>query len=49
MVINFIQNAKRNSNVKNMSKCEKCEMFFQEDEINLVDGKSICNKPACNK
>jgi formylmethanofuran dehydrogenase subunit E len=49
MVVNFIQNAKRNSGVKNMSKCDKCEMFIHEDEIKLVEGKKICNKPSCNK
>tara|TARA_Y100000385_G_C12558172_1_gene410906 strand:- start:26 stop:244 length:219 start_codon:yes stop_codon:yes gene_type:complete len=49
MVVNFIQNAKRNSGVKNMSKCDKCEMFINEDEIKLIEGKKICNKPSCNK
>ena len=48
-VMNFIQNAKRNSNVKNMSRCEKCDTFIHEDEIIIRDGKKICNKPSCNK
>jgi hypothetical protein len=47
--MNFIQNAKRNSNVKNMSRCEKCDTFIHEDEIIIRDGKKICNKPSCNK
>ena len=49
LVMNFIQNAKRNSNVKNMSRCEKCDTFIHEDEIIIRDGKKICNKPSCNK
>ena len=47
--MNFIQNAKRNSNVKNMSRCEKCDTFIHEDEIIIRDGKKICNKPSCDK
>lgn len=47
--MNFIQNAKRNSNIKNMSKCEKCDTFMHEDELNNIDGKKVCNKPSCNK
>ena len=38
LVMNFIQNAKRNSNVKNMSRCEKCDTFIHEDEIIIRDG-----------
>ena len=49
LVMNFIQNAKRNSNVKNMSRCEKCDTFIHEDEIIIRDGKKICNKPSCDK
>ena len=49
LVMNFIQNAKRNSNVKNMSRCEKCDTFIHEDEIIIRDGKKIRNKPSCNK
>ena len=49
LVMNFIQNAKRNSNVKNVSRCEKCDTFIHEDEIIIRDGKKICNKPSCNK
>ena len=44
LVMNFIQNAKRNSNVKNMSRCEKCDTFIHEDEIIIRDGKKSCNK-----
>ena len=47
--MNFIHNAKKNSNVKNMSRCEKCDTFIHEDEIIIRDGKKICNKPSCNK
>ena len=49
LVMNFIQNAKRNSNVKNMSRCEKCDTFIHEDEIIIRDVKKICNKPSCDK
>ena len=49
LVMNFIQNAQRNSNIKNMSKCEKCDTFMHEDELNNIDGKKVCNKPSCNK
>jgi len=47
LVLNFLQNLKRNSNIKNMTKCENCEMFFSEEEIKSVDGRNICNKPMC--
>ena len=49
LVMSFIQNAKRNSNIKNMSKCEKCDTFMHEDELINNDGKKVCNKPSCNK
>mgnify|MGYP001175796889 FL=1 len=49
LVMNFIQNAKKNSNVKNMSRCEKCDTFIHEDEIIISHGKKVCNKPSCNK
>ena len=49
LVMNFIQNAQRNSNIKNMSKCEKCDTFMHEDELINNDGKKVCNKPSCNK
>lgn len=47
LVLNFLQNLKRNSNIKNMTKCENCEMFFSEEEIKSVEGRNICNKPMC--
>ena len=47
LVLNFLQNLKRNSNIKNMTKCENCEMFFSEEEIKSVEGRNICNKTMC--
>ena len=32
-----------------MSKCEKCDTFMHEDELTTSDGKTVCNKPSCNK
>ena len=46
-VINFINNAKRNSGVKNMTQCSKCKMFVDEEDMQIVDGDFICNKPEC--
>ena len=45
--MNFLQNLKRNTNIKNMTKCENCEMFFSEEDIKFVEGRNICNKPEC--
>ena len=47
LVINFLQNVKRSSNIKNMAKCENCEMFFSEEDIKSIGGRKICNKPEC--
>ena len=48
-VINFINNAKRNSDVKNMTQCSKCKMFVDEADMKIVDGDFICTKPECKK
>ena len=47
LVMNFLQNLKRNTNIKNMTKCENCGIFISEEDIKLVDGRNICNKPEC--
>ena len=47
LVINFLQGLKRNSNIKNMTKCDNCGMFVSEDFIKSVEGKNICTKPGC--
>lgn len=47
LVINFLQSLKRNSNIKNMTKCDNCGMFFSEDFIKSVEGKNICSKQGC--
>ena len=49
LVINFLQNAKRNSGIKNMIKCENCGIFISEQDIKHIEGKNICNKPECKK
>jgi formylmethanofuran dehydrogenase subunit E len=49
IVINFLRNAKRNSDIKNMIKCENCGIFISERDIKDIEGKSICNKPECRK
>ena len=45
--MNFLQSAKRNSDIKNMIKCENCGMFISEEEVRQIEGKNICNKPEC--
>ena len=47
LVINFLQNAKKNSDIKNMIKCENCGMFISEEDVKQIEGKNICNKPEC--
>lgn len=47
LVINFLQSAKRNADIKNMLKCENCGMFISEEDVNQIEGKNICNKPEC--
>ena len=47
LVINFLQSAKRNSDIKDMTKCENCGMFISEEDVKQIEGKSICNKPEC--
>ena len=47
LVMNFLQNLKRNTNIKNMTKCENCGIFISEEDIKFVDGRNICNKPEC--
>ena len=47
LVMNFLQNLKRNTNIKNMTKCENCEMFFSEEDIKFVEGRNGYNKPEC--
>lgn len=47
LVMNFLENLKRNTNIKNMTKCENCGIFISEEDIKLVDGRNICNKPEC--
>ena len=47
LVMNFLQNLKRNTNIKNMTKCENCGTFISEEDIKFVDGRNICNKPEC--
>ena len=47
LVINFLQSAKRNSDIKVMAKCENCGMFISEEDVKQIEGKSICNKPEC--
>lgn len=49
IVINFLRNAKRNSDIKNMIKCENCGIFISERDIKDIEGKSICNKLECRK
>ena len=49
LVINFLQNAKRNSDVKNMIKCENCGIYISVQDIKHIEGKNICDKPECNK
>ena len=47
LVMNFLQSAKRNSDIKNMIKCENCGMFISEEDVKQIGGKNICNKPEC--
>ena len=47
LVMNFLQSAKRNSDRKNMIKCENCGMFISEEDVKQIGGKNICNKPEC--
>ena len=47
LVMNFLQSAKRNSDIKNMIKCENCGMFISEEEVRQIEGKNTCNKPEC--
>ena len=47
LVMNFLQSAKRNSDIKNMVKCENCGMFISEEDVMQIEGKNICNKPEC--
>ena len=47
LVMNFLQKLKRNTNIKNMTKCENCGIFISEEDIKFVDGRNICNKPEC--
>ena len=47
LVMNFLQNVKKSSNIKNMTKCENCGIFISEEDIKFVDGRNICNKPEC--
>ena len=47
LVMNFLENLKRNTNIKNMTKCENCGIFISEEDIKFVDGRNICNKPEC--
>ena len=47
LVINFLQSAKRNVDIKNMIKCENCGMFISEEDVKQIGGKNICNKPEC--
>lgn len=47
LVMNFLQNLKRRTNIKNMTKCENCGIFISEEDIKFVDGRNICNKPEC--
>ena len=47
LVINFLQGLKRNSNIKNMTRCDNCGKFVSEDFIKLVEGKNICSNPGC--
>ena len=47
LVMNFLQKLKRRTNIKNMTKCENCEMFFSEEDIKFVEDRNVCNKPEC--
>ena len=47
LVMNFLQELKRRTNIKNMTKCENCGTFISEEDIKFVDGRNICNKPEC--
>ena len=47
LVINFIQSAKRNSDIKDMTKCENCGTFISEEDVKQIEGKNICNKAEC--
>ena len=41
--MNILQSAKRNSDIKNMIKCENCGMFISEEDVKQIEGKNICN------
>ncbi len=49
LVINFLQGLKRNSDIKNMIRCDNCGKFVSEDFIKLVEGKNICTNSGCKK
>ena len=49
LVINFIQNLKRNSGVKDMAKCEVCNTYVEDDQMQRIDGKTVCSKVSCRE
>ena len=48
-VINFIQNLKRNSGVKDMAKCEVCNTYVEDGQMQRINGKNVCNKVSCKE
>tara|TARA_B100001778_G_C17978985_1_gene358308 strand:+ start:93 stop:311 length:219 start_codon:yes stop_codon:yes gene_type:complete len=48
-VMSLITSMKNNSNVKNMSQCEKCKIFLDDDELLEKNGRLICKRKECNK
>lgn len=49
LVINFIQNLKRNSGVKDMAKCEVCNTYVEDDQLQSINGKTVCSKTSCRE